>query len=355
MKRLCGLLAVVIGCVCLMTGCGTEDAASVTGEATKETEIQSGTDGQAEEGINIGITVSTMKEAHYLFAEAGAMERAKELGVSVTWVSCEMDSSVQYSQVENFIAQGVDCIVIETANSEASASAVRLAQDAGIPVINLGALIPGVECDLHLESNNYDFGVGQALDFIDAWGDAPANIVVLSGQAGDESAELMTNSLLETLEPYENYYIVVELYHNNWDTSLAMNTMENALVQNNNEIDVVFSNNDSMLLGAYQAAVNAGVGDEILFYGGDADEDMIQLMIDGHTNFKTFDRNSTNFGVKSVDNALLLINGEEPPYDEIEVYGDNGEYSVPMQYLPMTLVSSENVDYMEYKYPELFQ
>ena len=320
-----------------------EETVGKTAETVGKTAETVGKTAETVDGILIGITNMTMKETVYVFMRQGAMDEAEKQGVEVIWQSSENDPAVQFNQVQNFITKGIDALVIEPARSDAAGECVKLAKDAGIPVINIGALVTTVQTDLHLENNNYMFGKGQAEDFISIWGDNPANIIVLSGSPGDQSAEVMTSSLLEVLKKYPNYNVLDQQNHQNWDKQLAMNTMENALVKYNNKIDVVFSNNDQMALGAYKAAVNAGVGDKILFYGGDGDEDMIKLIADGNKNFKTYERGFENIGRQVVKNSLLLINGENVPYDSMETYGENNEFTVPWQWSPLTLITVDNV------------
>ncbi len=337
----------VIGMMCfllvLMAGCG---------EGEEGTSADAGTVGKSADKIVIGVTNMTLKESVYHFMRDAAVEKAKELGVDIVWQSSENDPTTQYNQVENFVAQGVDVIVIEPARSDASDKHVKLAQDAGIPVINLEALVQGVEMELRITADSYKVGVAQVEDFAKEWGDKPANVVILSGTKGDEAADTITQGVVETLEKYPQYKVVVQQAHANWDRQLALNTMENALTKYNKDIQVVFSNNDTMAHGAMKAAENAGVKDDLFYYGADADKDSIELMVKGIQNFKVVDKGSQLQGERVVEAAVKIVKGEEVPHDEVL---KTGEFETPIWWTPLEMISKDNLEPMKKKYPELFK
>ncbi len=338
-------LKYVIGMICLLfvflTGCGN-------GEEGASADIEN--DGKSDDKIVIGVTSMTLKESVYHFMRDAATEKAKELGAEVVWQSSENDPTTQYNQVENFIAQGIDILVIEPARSDASDRHVKLAQDAGIPVINLEALIPGVQMDLRISADSYKVGVAQVEDFAKEWGDHPANVVVLSGTKGDEVAESITQGVMETLKNYPQYKVIVQQSHANWDRQLALNTVENALTKFNKDIQVIFANNDAMVHGAIKAAENTGVKDDILFYGGDADKDTIELLLKGMTNLKTVDKGAQLQGERIAEAAVKIAKGEGAPQDEI-IKSD--EYDIPVWWTPLEMISTDNLDPMKVKYPDL--
>lgn len=266
-------LCLILSLLSLLAGCGGSEQATKPGTG----DSRSGKKGQ----LVIGVTNMTMKESVYHFMKAAAEKKAKELGVKLIWQSSENDPQKQLSQVENFIAMGVDAIVIEPARSDAAVPMVKRAKDAGIPVVNLEARIKGIKTDLRIGADCVRIGEMQVEDFVKSYGDKPANVVILSGTKGDETAEDITKGNLNAIKRHPNIKVVMQQYHLEWDRQLAMNTMQNALVKTNKNIQAVFANNDTMAHGAMKAAEEAGVRDKIMFYGADNDKDSVEEILKG--------------------------------------------------------------------------
>lgn len=369
-KRYNAILAICVITAMLFTGCGTDSTTSEetpaeettteeTTPAPESTEEADTTDETAEaksdsqglvseKDIHIGVTSMTLKEAVYGFVNEAMVERASEYGnVTVDWVACENDASVQMSQVEGYIQQGVDIIIIEPARSDACVQMVQACNDAGIPVVNMNAAITGIQMDYRVDSNSVLVGQMQVEKFVELYGtEEPAKVAVIGGSVGDETAETITASVQEACAQYDNIEIVLTQMHQNWDRQLAMNTMENLCIQYP-DMDAVFCNNDTMALGCMKAAEDAGIADDIYFFGADWDKDSAELILGGAQNLYIINKGAADQGVKMVDMAVDIVNGREPEYDE-EIDG------VKIKFSDMVMVDQENVkEEVEAKYPDL--
>jgi len=298
--------------------------------------------------IEIGVTVMTMRESVRHFMKTGAMKEAKKHGVEVTWQSGENSLSTQMAQIENYISQDIDVIVFEPARADGSTALAARIEASGKPWINVEQPIPGGSPDLRITADNYEIGKLQAETFVKKYGDKPAKIVILSGSPGNSAAANITQGVLDVLDNYSQYEVVLQREHQNWDRQLAMNTMEDTLIEYDGEIDAVIANNDTMALGAMRAAINAGVEEDILFIGSDFDRESAELLLDGKENYFVVDRGSILQGHNIVKAAVALAKGEEPPYDVID---DEGR---PFWKTAITMVSKDNVVEMcGEKYPDL--
>lgn len=334
-----GYVTFLMGCSLLFAaGCGSQQEATSAGQSS------SGSGGK--DKVVIGVSNITMKESVYQFMKEGAETKAKELGAEVIWQSSELDPSTQHNQVQNFVAQGVDVIVIEPADPHAAKQQVALAKQAGIPVINLEGLIEGAKTDLRIVGDSVKVGEMQAENFIKEWGDKPANVVILSGTKGDEVAESITKGNFNIINKHQNLKVVAHQYHTNWDKQLAMNTMENILVKYQGDIQIVFANNDGMISGAMKAAENAGLKDKIIFYGADNDKDTVEAILKGDP-VRTIDKGSVLQGERVIEGAVKLAIGEKPQNDKIVD-------DIPVWFTPITLVNKENLEPAKQKYPDLF-
>lgn len=343
-------------CAVMLAGCsagngGTPSNSNGSNSSGDSAPAASGAEGDS---IRIGVTSMTLKEAVYLFVADAMKERAAEYGnVTVDWVACENDASVQMQQVESFIEQGVDLIVIEPARSDACVNIIEAINSAGIPCINLNAAIRGINVPYRTDSDSYGVGQMQVERFVELCGsEEPAKVAVIGGSLGDETAETITKGAEETIAKYPNMENVLTQMHNNWDRQLAMQTMEALLVQHP-DIKAVFCNNDTMAHGCYKAAQDVGKENEIYFFGADWDQDSGELILSGVENFLVVNKGAIEQGYLTLDMAVQICRGEEVDYDEI-LTTDDGE--VKIKYSPMIMVSSDNIqEQVEAKYPDLLK
>jgi D-xylose transport system substrate-binding protein len=297
--------------------------------------------------IVIGVTNTSMKTPVYEVMREAALEKAEEMGAEVIWQSAEFDANAQLSQVQNMISQGIDVLVIEPVDNNAAAQHVQLARDAGIPVVNLEYYIEGADLALRIVADSEAVGALQVQTFLDHWEGGDANAVILSGTSGSEIAETITQGNEGAIEAAGNIDVVAQQYHNNWDQELALKTMENVLLRENNDIQVVFANNDEMILGAYRAAQQAGVADDIIFVGSDHDEMVVKAILDG-ANMYTIDKGARIQGERIVEGAIAVAEGGDIPQDE--VIDD-----IPVWWTPVAVVDSENLELSKAKFPALFE
>ncbi len=370
-KKLAIILLVLCMVVAMFAACAQEaepqeaQEAQVSEDATAataDTDVQESEDTSVQEAatddkIVIGVTNMTMKESVYTFMKDAAMAKGEELGVEVVWQSCENDPAVQLQQVEDFIAKEVDVIAIEPARSDAAAQIVMKAKDAGIPVINFNALIMNESTDLWLVTENVKDGELQVQDFVDnVWDGEPCNVMVISGTKGDQMCEDITQGCMNILEKYPDLNLAVHQYHENWDRQLALNTTQDALVKYDNKIAAIFANNDTMALGCMQAAEDAGVADKIWFYGSDHDRDSVIAIQEG-ANLKVVDLNSMLTGERIVEAGIAIVKGEDIEGSVTVTQKENADVAKGGQltwFVPIALVSADDLSMAKVKYPDLF-
>jgi ABC-type sugar transport system substrate-binding protein len=113
----------------------------------------------AKELKTIGMSVGSMSNPYFIALAEGATNAAKKINpdAKLTVVSSEYDLGKQFSQMDNFIAAGVDLILVAADDPHAIAPAVKRAQDAGIPVIAVDVEAEGANATM--ETDNYQAGL----------------------------------------------------------------------------------------------------------------------------------------------------------------------------------------------------
>ncbi|HZH61872.1 MAG TPA: sugar ABC transporter substrate-binding protein [Metabacillus sp.] len=313
MKNLKSFL-VFLSITILLVGCGPQ----TTG--TSENSEEKKDDGK----IVIGVSMLNLSNEFIVQIKDGIEATAKELGVEVVITDAEKSADKQLQQVDSFIAQGVDAIIVNPVETEASSPAIEKAKAAGIPVINVNG-VTTAEPDAFVGSKDEE-SAEIAINFIADQLGGKGNIVMMHGHPGQAAEIKRTDGAVEALKNYPDLKIIAEQTAN-WSREEALTLMDNWLLAHKGKIDAVFAQNDEMGMGALQALEKAGQNDIVLI-SIDAIADALQAVKDGRLDATVF-QNSTDQGGGSVEAAVKLAKGETV---EKEVF------------IPFELVTKENVD-----------
>lgn len=106
----------------------------------------------------IGVTLGSLGNPFFVALAKGAEAKAKEINpnAKVTTASADYDLNKQFNQMDNFIASGVDMILLNAADPKAILPAVKRAQQAGIVVIGVDVAAAGA--DATVQTNNVQAG-----------------------------------------------------------------------------------------------------------------------------------------------------------------------------------------------------
>lgn len=240
LKRLCAFFLAILMTAILMVGC-----ASGKSESEKESES---TETESEEPKVIGVSLLNCTHVFYNNIQKGLEEKAKELGWELIIQDAAADANKQLSQVQDFITQDVDAIIICPTNSAGSKSMVELADEAGIPVFTMDIESDG-EVVSHIATDNYKGGQLAAQYLVEK---------LLTDKKGDVA--VITYSEIEACIQREKGFTewlaenapdinVVDIQNYSGDQQKAADVMQNMLLKHEN-IDVVFAVGDPAAIGA---------------------------------------------------------------------------------------------------------
>lgn len=284
MKKILSLILVTAMALGVLAGCADEE-------------------GSETEGKKIGLVISTLNNPFFVDLEAGAKEKADELGATLITLDSQDDSATEMSNMEDLINQEVDLILINPTDSDAVQSAVEAANTAGIPVITLDRGANGGEVIAHIASDNVAGGV-LAGEFIVEQLGGEGKVVELEGIPGASAARDRGEGFNKALEG-TNIEVVAKQTAN-FDRAEGLSVMENIL-QAQTEIDAVFAHNDEMALGALEAIKASGR--DILVVGFDATADAKAAVEEG-TMAATVEQLPKMIGSLGVETAMKVIDGE---------------------------------------------
>jgi len=296
MKRLVSTLLILFLALGVMTGCGTS-----------QTQNEQPSQGQKTEEKKIGLVVSTLNNPFFVTLRDGAQKKADELGYKLVVLDSQNDSSKELSNVQDILQQGISLLMINPVDSDAVVNAVKLANDADMPVITLDRTSNGGEVVSHIASDNVAGGK-MAGEYITKQLNNKGKVVQLEGIPGSSSTRDRGKGFKEAID--DTQLDVVASQTAEFDRTKGMTVMENIL-QAQPEIDAIFSQNDEMALGALQAVETAG-RKGIKIVGFDATDDAVKAVKDGRM-AATIAQQPEKIGSMGVENADKVIKGDKIP------------------------------------------
>src|SRR5688572_10983552 len=294
------------------------------------------------EPVVIGFSMDTLKEERWQRDKDLVEKRAKELGMQVNVQVANGDDNLQIKQAENLLTQGVDVLIVAPHNGEIAASIVEAAHRQGVPVIAYDRLIKNADVDLYVSHQVVKIGEMQAKYLLDHVNKKPANFVIVGGSPTDNNALLLHEGQMNVLKPAVDrgdVKIVTDQYAKEWQASAALNIVENALTQVNNQVDAVVCSNDGTARGAIQALAGQNLAGKVLVSGQDADLASMKLIVEG-TQTMTIYKSIQPLANGAVDAAVKLARGEKVETSETI---DNGFKKVPAILLEPVAVDRNNI------------
>jgi inositol transport system substrate-binding protein len=255
-------------------------------------------------------------------------ERAKQLGVELIVNDAQRSAEKQVQQVESFIAQKVDAIILNPCEVEASSPAVEKARAAGIPVVNVNSETRAAPTAF-VGSRDEDAG-RIAMEFVAQRLNGRGGVLMMNGFMGQAAQIKRAQGAMDVLLRQPGLKLLADQTAE-WDRAKGMALMENWIQAYGDRIDAVFAQNDEMAMGALlaleQAQAHAARRNKVVLVGVDAIADALQAVRDGRMDATVF-QDAKGQGSTAVDIAVKMI--RKQPYDK-------------QVYIPFQLVTKDNV------------
>ena len=252
----------------------------------------------------IGLSISTLNNPFFVDLRDGAQAAAQKAGVRLVVGDAQDDPARQLADIENFIVQGVDLIIVNPTDSSAVVPAILQANAAGIPVITVDRGADDGEVVSHIASDNVAGGRMAGEYIVEQLGGS-GKVVELVGIPGASAARDRGQGFNEVIGQHAGIQVVARQTAN-FDRAQGLSVMENIL-QAQPEIDAVFAHNDEMALGAL-TAIEAS-GRKIMVVGFDATDDAVQAVEEGRM-AATVAQQPILMGELAVQTAIAYLQGQ---------------------------------------------
>lgn len=273
-------------------------------------------------GARIGLSVSTLNNPFFVTLRDGAQSAADEAGAELIVSDAQNDTAQQQDDIQNFVTQQVNVILVNPVDSDAVVPAIEAANQANIPVIALDRGASGGEVATTIASDNVQGGNLAGEELIQLAGSG--SVAQLEGIPGAEPARDRGQGFQDAIDAQSALELVASQTAN-FDRAEGLNVTENIL-QANPDIVGIFAQNDEMALGAVQA-LGSDAGSEVKIVGFDAIEDALSAIEEGTMN-ATIAQRPEEIGTLGVENAIRVIGGESV------------EENIPVE---VELVTQENI------------
>ena len=267
--------------------------------------------------------ISTLSNHLELLSKEAATKQNIQLNLNL--VDARSSQSVQNDQIERFLDQEYDVVCINIVDRTAAAVLIDKAKDANVPLIFFNR--QPVEEDLDLWYQVYYIGSQGAVagilqgelvcnawtehsDTIDRNHDGIVQYVMLEGEPGHQDTLLRTEHSIKALSQAGIATQKLDSSSANWQRGLAQSKMEVWMNEFGNSIEVIFSNNDDMALGAIDAYIDTTMPLPLVV-GVDGTPPALEAIADG-TLHGTINNDSKNQAIALLDLSLALATGESP-------------------------------------------
>jgi inositol transport system substrate-binding protein len=264
--------------------------------------------------LKIGVAMATYDDNFLTLLRTSIKKHAEDVGVNAQIEDGKNEVGTQFNQIQNFIASGVDAIVISPVDTDATVSISDAAEAANIPLVYVNRQPINIDFlpdnQAFVASNEVDSGTLQTKEVCRILG-GKGKVLVLMGALTDQTGIQRTKDIHDVIATPEcSGMEVVAEESGLWQRFKGNNIMTNWLSAGI-EFDAVIANNDEMAIGAIQALKASGINmDDVVVAGVDATADALAAMEAGDLDVTVF-QDAGAQGRGALDAAISLAKGEE--------------------------------------------
>ncbi len=278
------LLCLPVLMLCL-AGCrGGIVTENTTGESTRQNLPEE------ERSFTIGVSINSLRSPFMIALKQGIEKAAEEEGIHLILSDCNGDLYTQSSQIQDFVTQKVDGILMEPLDEDALSMAVKEATEAGIPVYCVDTTVQSGEVRCTIGSDSSLMGE-MAAEYIverlkEKYGACRGRVVNLLASVNTTSGRNRSRGFHKVMDQYPDIEIVAE-QNGALQLDTAMYAVTNIL-QANPQVDAIWCSGDTNAQGALRAMrwlgclTPADQEDHIILVSADGAAETLQAIRDGY-------------------------------------------------------------------------
>ena len=327
----------VVGAAGVLTACGGSSSST----AASSTAASSAAASEAATGrANVGVCIYQFADNFMTLYRTDLEEYLKDKGYAVTIVDGKNDQNTQTEQINTFLQQGVDVLIINPVQTTSAQTIVDTIKPSETPIVFINrepekAVLDsyaGKCCYVGADARQSGTYQGEMILETetqgDINGDGKITYIMCKGDPENIDAQYRTEYSIKALTDAGKEVECLYEYLDNWDQTTAQQDVANALSQYGDKIEVVFCNNDAMALGALQSIQQAGrtVGKDVYLVGVDALVEAVQNVVDGNMT-GTVLNDDVGQATKAAEATKLFVEGKDVEkyywVDYVKVTKDN--------------------------------
>ena len=356
MKKILALM--LAGCLALsMAACGGEKQPAAEESKTETTEPAATEEKKAEDkagedpkkveaevpaGGKVGVCIYKFDDAFMTTYRNALQAMLEKKGYEVTVVDGNNDQAKQTEQVNTFITQGVDALIINPVMTSAADTIIAAVQQADVPTVLINReptaeqmaaynKLVYVGCDAAQSGTFQGEIILETENKGDINGDGKVSYIMIQGDPENIDAQLRTEYSVKALKDAGMEVEELDLQRGDWDRNKGQEIAQNDLAKFGDQIEVVFCNNDDMAIGALQAIQAAGrtVNKDIYLVGVDALDAALNEVVNGNLTGTVLNdaQSQASQAVASMEDLLggkTFAEGEQSIYvDYVKVTPEN--------------------------------
>jgi ribose transport system substrate-binding protein len=271
--------------------------------------IAGGAIASARELKSIGVSLPDLSTPFFSEVNRGITNAAKGIGANIIEGDNQYDLAKQVQQIQDFVAQKVELIILFPDDPKALDPVVKQAQAAGVFVVAVGRPLGNADANVGTDSAE---AASLACDYLAQQLGQSGNVVIINGPP-DPIAEARVAGCKATISKFPNMKVISSDQNGQWTEAGGKAAML-ALLQQFNTIDGVFAVNSDEARGSELALRAAGrkvkaivsVGATFLDKGDLSKDSMIAAVV--------IER-AYSIGEKAIQIGAKLLNGEKVPKD----------------------------------------
>ncbi len=247
----------------------------------------------------------------------GVLSTAAELGIDVLSHNQNGSTTEMINGCINLISQGINALIISPVNPQALNVITDLTKQANIPTVVVDIGTGGAEVAAFIISDNFGGGIlaGEyALVLLQEYQIVSQNAVIIKVEVTSTYARLRGEGFESVLSD-AGYHIIAQA-NGNSDTLQAYEIMRGFLSAYQDDLAIVFCENDRMALGAAQAVFEAGKTGQILILGFDGIPSAIEAIKSGLMQ-GTIAQQPFEMGRLGVQSAKTILEGGKIIFDDV--------------------------------------